>query len=116
MEGKGKGNVKVRVRVRAGEGMSSGREKGENLEGKRGEGEVPKEVIIFFRKKYRIRTENVSISVFFCSNRKKKIRFVGHPIMTLMWLLTIQIRATRIRIKKIMPILHYMYRYFLSWP
>jgi hypothetical protein len=28
------GNVKVRVRVRGGEGMRSGREKGENLEGK----------------------------------------------------------------------------------
>ncbi len=39
----------------------------------------PKEMIIFFRKKYRNRTETASVSVCFGSNRKKKFHFAGHP-------------------------------------
>ncbi len=39
----------------------------------------PKEVILFFRKKYRKRTETVSVSVCFGSNRKKKNPFRRTP-------------------------------------
>jgi hypothetical protein len=39
----------------------------------------PKEVIIFFRKKYRNRTETVIVSVCFGSNRKKKNPFHRTP-------------------------------------
>ncbi len=37
----------------------------------------PKDVIIFFRKKYRNRTETASVLV---RTERKKIRFAGHPI------------------------------------
>ncbi len=39
----------------------------------------PKEIIIFFRKKYRNRTETASVSVCFGSNRKKKNPFRRTP-------------------------------------
>ncbi len=92
-EGKGKGKgrereIKGKERERKVKGKGKGRER-------EGEGyfcsfgsfrtgfEIPKqteEVIIFFWKKYRNRTETVSISVCFGSNRKKKIRSARHPI------------------------------------
>jgi hypothetical protein len=98
-EGKGKGKGREREGKRKGNGSETeGKRKGKEREGK---GKVkgialisavsvrfetvlkyrnkPKKVIIFFRKKYRNKTETVSVSVCFGSNRKKKNPFHRTP-------------------------------------
>ncbi len=70
-EGKGKGKVITLI--------SAVSVRFETVSKYRNNRNKPKEMIIFFRKKYRNRTETASVSVCFGSNRKKKIRFAGHP-------------------------------------
>ncbi len=77
-EGKGKGKVKVKV-IAVISAVSVCFETVSKYRNK------PKEMIIFFRKKYRNRTETVSVSVCFGSNRKKKNPFRRTPYSILLY-------------------------------
>jgi hypothetical protein len=63
---------KVKVKVKVITLISAASIRFETVSKYRNNRNKPKELVIFFRKKYRNRTETASVSVCFGSNRKKK--------------------------------------------